>query len=216
VGEGIGFQRTQSFRTPSPSPPFNMRSATGAHNHELVGAPDQGAGSSGPPETKSLAVGRPLGSIQQCQPARPMGTNSTTHAATTPTCAAADTIDRSKRPAAPAYTLRSSRRGMRPPDLSTPRGIAGGRLGGRASGLGGIRGASRSSRGVGWWWESGGAGRRDGNSRTARQVGSGAGGQSVGGTSVRRRGCGAVGPSLRIGCRVPSVPARSSLVCSEG
>jgi hypothetical protein len=42
-----------------------MRSATGAHNHELVGAPDQGAGSSGPPETESLAVGRPLGSIQQ-------------------------------------------------------------------------------------------------------------------------------------------------------
>jgi hypothetical protein len=31
----------------------------------LVGAPDQGAGSSGPPETESLAVGRPLGSIQQ-------------------------------------------------------------------------------------------------------------------------------------------------------
>jgi hypothetical protein len=52
-------------RTPSPSPPFNVRSATGAHNHELVGAPDQGAGSSGPPETESLAVGRPLGSIQQ-------------------------------------------------------------------------------------------------------------------------------------------------------
>jgi hypothetical protein len=42
-----------------------MRSATGAHNHELVGAPDQGAGSSGPPETESLAVRRPLGSIQQ-------------------------------------------------------------------------------------------------------------------------------------------------------
>jgi hypothetical protein len=41
-----------------------MRSATGAHNQELVGAPDQGAGSSGPPETESLAVGRPLGSIQ--------------------------------------------------------------------------------------------------------------------------------------------------------
>jgi hypothetical protein len=40
-----------------------MRSATGAHNHQLVGAPDQGAGSSGP-ETESLAVGRPLGSIQ--------------------------------------------------------------------------------------------------------------------------------------------------------
>jgi hypothetical protein len=41
-----------------------MRSATGAHNQELVDAPDQGAGSSGPPETESLAVGRPLGSIQ--------------------------------------------------------------------------------------------------------------------------------------------------------
>jgi hypothetical protein len=41
-----------------------VRSATGAHNQELVGAPDQGAGSGGPPETKSLAVGRPLGSIQ--------------------------------------------------------------------------------------------------------------------------------------------------------
>jgi hypothetical protein len=39
---------------------FNMRSATGAHNQELVGAPDQGVGSSGP-ETESLAVGRPLG-----------------------------------------------------------------------------------------------------------------------------------------------------------
>jgi hypothetical protein len=38
-----------------------VRSATGAHNQELVGAPDQGAGSGGPPETKSLAVGRPLG-----------------------------------------------------------------------------------------------------------------------------------------------------------
>jgi hypothetical protein len=35
--------------------PFNMRSATGAHNQELVGAPDQGAGSSGP-ETESLAT----------------------------------------------------------------------------------------------------------------------------------------------------------------
>jgi hypothetical protein len=45
-----------------------VRSATGAHNQELVGAPDQGAGSGGPPETKSLAVGRPLGSIQQNQP----------------------------------------------------------------------------------------------------------------------------------------------------
>jgi hypothetical protein len=33
----------------------------------LVGAPDQGAGSSGP-ETESLAVGRPLGSIQQGDP----------------------------------------------------------------------------------------------------------------------------------------------------
>jgi hypothetical protein len=42
-----------------------MRSATGTHNHELIGAPDQGARSSGPPETESLAVGRPLGSIQQ-------------------------------------------------------------------------------------------------------------------------------------------------------
>jgi SWI/SNF-related matrix-associated actin-dependent regulator of chromatin subfamily A3 len=42
-----------------------MRSATGTHNQELVGAPDQGAGSSGPPETESLAVGSPLGSIQQ-------------------------------------------------------------------------------------------------------------------------------------------------------
>jgi hypothetical protein len=44
-----------------------VRSATGAHNQELVGAPDQGAGSGGPPETKSLAVGRPLGSIQQAR-----------------------------------------------------------------------------------------------------------------------------------------------------
>jgi hypothetical protein len=66
VGEGIGSQWTLSPSTPSPSPPFNVRSATGAHNQELVGAPDQGAGSGGPPETESLAVGRPLGSIQQC------------------------------------------------------------------------------------------------------------------------------------------------------
>jgi hypothetical protein len=47
-----------------------VRSATGAHNQELVGAPDQGAGSGGPPETKSLAVGRPLGSIQQPIPVK--------------------------------------------------------------------------------------------------------------------------------------------------
>jgi hypothetical protein len=50
-----------------------MRSATGAHNHELVSAPDQGAGSSGPPETESLAVGRPLGSIQQEEDAAIVG-----------------------------------------------------------------------------------------------------------------------------------------------
>jgi hypothetical protein len=47
-----------------------MRSATGAHNQELVGAPDQGAGSSGPPDTESLAVGRPLGSIQHMEAAQ--------------------------------------------------------------------------------------------------------------------------------------------------
>jgi hypothetical protein len=41
-----------------------VRSVTGAHNHQLVGAPDQGTRSNGP-ETESLAVGRPLGSIQQ-------------------------------------------------------------------------------------------------------------------------------------------------------
>jgi hypothetical protein len=35
------------------------RSATGAHNHQLVDAPDQGARSNGP-ETWSHAVGRPL------------------------------------------------------------------------------------------------------------------------------------------------------------
>jgi hypothetical protein len=45
-----------------------MRSATGTHNQELVSAPDQGAGSSGPPETESLTVGRPLGSIQHKSP----------------------------------------------------------------------------------------------------------------------------------------------------
>jgi hypothetical protein len=38
----------------------------------LVGAPDQGAGSGGPPETKSLAVGRPLGSIQHKEELDPM------------------------------------------------------------------------------------------------------------------------------------------------
>ena len=68
VGEGVRSQRTQSSSTPSPSPLFYVRSATGAHNQELVGAPDQGAGSGGPPETKSLAVGRPLGSIQHSPP----------------------------------------------------------------------------------------------------------------------------------------------------
>jgi hypothetical protein len=67
VGEGIGFAEL-CHSIPSPSPPFNMRSATEAHNQELVGAPDQGAGSSGPPETESLAVGRPLGSIQHNVP----------------------------------------------------------------------------------------------------------------------------------------------------
>jgi hypothetical protein len=40
------------------------RSATGAHHHQLVDAPDQGARSNGP-ETWSHAVGRPLESIQQ-------------------------------------------------------------------------------------------------------------------------------------------------------
>jgi hypothetical protein len=66
-GRGLKIQRTSSSSTPSPSPLFYVRSATGAHNQELVGAPDQGAGSGGPPETKSLAVGRPLGSIQQTE-----------------------------------------------------------------------------------------------------------------------------------------------------
>jgi hypothetical protein len=64
VGEGLGFSELRRLDPPAPLLPFNMRIATEAHNQELVGAPDQGAGSSGP-ETESLAVGRPLGSIQQ-------------------------------------------------------------------------------------------------------------------------------------------------------
>jgi hypothetical protein len=43
-----------------------VRSATGTHNHQLVGTPDQDARSNGP-KTESLAVGCPLGSIQQVQ-----------------------------------------------------------------------------------------------------------------------------------------------------
>jgi hypothetical protein len=70
IGTRVMWERVLDFSElsredpPAPLLPFNMRSATGAHNQELVGAPDQGAGSSGP-ETESLAVGRPLGSIQQ-------------------------------------------------------------------------------------------------------------------------------------------------------
>jgi hypothetical protein len=67
VGEGLGFSELRRLDPPAPLLPFNMRSAMGAHNQELVGAPDQGGGSSGP-ETESLAVGRPLGSIQQSIP----------------------------------------------------------------------------------------------------------------------------------------------------
>jgi hypothetical protein len=63
VGEGDRSQRTSSFVPPAPLHLLYTRSATGAHNYQLVGAPDQGARSNGP-ETRSHAVGRPLGSIQ--------------------------------------------------------------------------------------------------------------------------------------------------------
>jgi hypothetical protein len=70
VGEGLRFQRTRSSSSPTPLLLLTVRSATGAHNHQLVGAPDQGARSNRP-ETESLAVGRPLGSIQQDPHRRP-------------------------------------------------------------------------------------------------------------------------------------------------
>jgi hypothetical protein len=66
VGEDLGFSELRRIDPPAPLLPFNMRSATGVHNQELVGAPDQGVGSSGS-ETESLAVGRPLESIQHTQ-----------------------------------------------------------------------------------------------------------------------------------------------------
>jgi hypothetical protein len=64
VREGNRSQRTSSCVPPAPLHLLYTRSATGAHNHQLVGAPDQGVRSNGP-ETWSHAVGRPLGSIQQ-------------------------------------------------------------------------------------------------------------------------------------------------------
>jgi hypothetical protein len=63
VGEGNRSQRTSSSVPPAPLHLLYTRSATGAHNHQLVGVPDQGARSNGP-ETWSHAVGCPLGSIQ--------------------------------------------------------------------------------------------------------------------------------------------------------
>jgi hypothetical protein len=70
VGESLGFQRTRVSSSPSPSPLFICAQRDGAHNHQLVGAPDQGARSNRP-ETESLTVGRPLGSIQQDPHRRP-------------------------------------------------------------------------------------------------------------------------------------------------
>jgi hypothetical protein len=64
VGAGNRSQRTSSCVPLAPLHLLYTRSATGAHNHQLVGALDQGARSNGP-ETWSHAVGRPLGSIQQ-------------------------------------------------------------------------------------------------------------------------------------------------------
>jgi hypothetical protein len=48
VGEGEGLQRTQSSLSPAPLLLLYTRSATGAHNHQLVDAPDQGVRSNGP------------------------------------------------------------------------------------------------------------------------------------------------------------------------
>jgi hypothetical protein len=64
VGEGLGLQRTRSSSSPAPLLLLSVRSATRAHNHQLVGVPDQGVRSNRP-ETKFLAVGRTLGSIKQ-------------------------------------------------------------------------------------------------------------------------------------------------------
>jgi hypothetical protein len=63
VGEGNRSQRTSSSVPPAPLHLLYTRNATGAHNHQLVGAPDQDARSN-ESETWSHAVGRPLGSIQ--------------------------------------------------------------------------------------------------------------------------------------------------------
>jgi hypothetical protein len=54
VGEGLGFNELRRIDLLALLLPFNMRSATGGHNQELVGAPDQGARSSGP-ETESVS-----------------------------------------------------------------------------------------------------------------------------------------------------------------
>jgi hypothetical protein len=48
VGEGLGLQRTQSSHPPAPLLLLYTRSATVAHNHQLVDAPDQGARLNGP------------------------------------------------------------------------------------------------------------------------------------------------------------------------
>jgi hypothetical protein len=67
VREGNRSQRTSSCVPPAPLHLLYTHSATGAHNHQLVGAPDQDVRSNGP-ETWSHAVGRPLGSIQHSPP----------------------------------------------------------------------------------------------------------------------------------------------------
>jgi hypothetical protein len=64
VEGGNRSQRTSSYVPPAPLQLLYTCSVTGTHNHQLVGAPDQGARSNRP-ETWSHAVGRPLGSIQQ-------------------------------------------------------------------------------------------------------------------------------------------------------
>jgi hypothetical protein len=48
VGEGEGLQRTQSTLSPAPLLLLYTRSVMKTHNHQLIGAPDQGARSNGP------------------------------------------------------------------------------------------------------------------------------------------------------------------------
>jgi hypothetical protein len=67
VGEGNRSQRTSSCVPPAPLHLLYTRSATGAHKHQLVGAPNQDARLNGA-ETWSHVVERPLGSIQHRAP----------------------------------------------------------------------------------------------------------------------------------------------------